>query len=251
MNINSIYCLKFCCFVFFRNLFLIFMAVLVSLKSICKSIPTYNGNLTILNNINLEILSGTFTYIIGQSGSGKTTLLQIIGLLDTQTSGQLIWKGEELKYNDYNLTEIRKNDIGFVYQFHHLLPEFTLLENLLIPQFINGISKKDSIKNAEELLKKVNLFQKKDNFSNTLSGGEKQRGAIIRALINNPKIIIADEPTGNLDQENGYIIMDLLKEYIESRNIAVLMATHNTELISSYNNVYQLSDKILKKLPPK
>ena len=189
----------------------------------------------VLRDINLEINEGEMTAIIGASGSGKTTLLQILGTLDTPDSGDLFFEGEPLyKKNGEGLAAFRNKSIGFIFQFHHLLPDFTALENVMMPARIAGVAgeKKGYRQKAEELLEKVELGKRMDHKVAELSGGEQQRTALARALIMSPSIILADEPTGNLDQRAGNIVFSLLKDLCREQGLATVMVTHNNELAS-------------------
>lgn len=202
------------------------------------------NDVCILKGINFDIKRKESVAIVGKSGSGKSTLLQICGLLEDPTSGTVVIDGEE-GISDDQKTLIRRNKIGFVYQFHHLLSEFTVLENLLIPQMIAQLNKTDATKKALSYLERFNLFHKKDSFIQKLSGGEKQRIAIIRSIINNPKLIIADEPTGNLDNINSTVAFNLLQNVLNETNAGMVIATHSLELASMCSKVGYLKEGIL------
>ena len=180
--------------------------IVLELKNICKNYSTKTETLEIIKNLNLQIEEGDFISILGQSGSGKTTLLNLIGLLDSPTSGNIYIDNENISVNSSNIDLVRNKKIGFVFQFHYLLPEFTALENVMIPALTQDYSKKKEIeRRALELLKEVGVDHRANHKPTELSGGEKQRVAIARALINNPKILLLDEPTGNLDNETSEI----------------------------------------------
>ena len=202
------------------------------------------GDIAVLNDLNLEVKSGETIAIVGKSGSGKSTFLQICGLLDVPSSGSIIIDGQECSnMSDLNLTIIRRNKIGFIYQFHHLLSEFTVIENLVIPQLICRVDEKLAEKKAMVYLEKFGLIDKKDSLIQYLSGGQKQRIAIIRAVINNPKLIIADEPTGNLDNDNAIIAFKILQEVVSTSGAGMIIATHSLELANLCSRVISLENR--------
>ena len=199
------------------------------------------GDINVLNNLNLELKSGEIVAIVGKSGSGKSTFLQICGLLDQPDCGKIVIGGDDCTTaSDHARTIIRRHKVGFVYQFHHLLSEFNVIENLVIPQMICGINKKTAVKNSEMYLEKFDLLDKKNSPIQTLSGGQKQRIAIIRAVINNPKLIIADEPTGNLDNDNATLAFKILQQVVSSSGAAMIVATHSLELANTCSRVILL-----------
>lgn len=200
-----------------------------------------------VKDANLEIKKSELVALIGPSGSGKTTLLQIAGLLDTPTSGQvLINEIDASKANDKTRTEIRKNHLGFVYQFHHLLPEFSALENVALPLLIQGKSKKESFAEAEKILKEVGLQDRISHNPAELSGGQQQRVAIARAVVTKPSMILADEPTGNLDSELSEKIFTLLQSLVKNYEIGCLVVTHNLELTKKADRVISIRDGVLR-----
>lgn len=185
----------------------------------------------VLKNVNFSINAGESVALLGQSGSGKSTLLQIAALLEKPISGNIVLNGVNTQHiSEEQRTKLRRDSLGFVYQFHNLLPEFSVLENVVIPQLIRGIEKNEAENKAKNLLEQVELGHRISQFPKKLSGGEQQRVAIARALANSPSIIIADEPTGNLDPQNAETIFNLFLNIVEHSKAAVLMATHNTEL---------------------
>ncbi len=195
----------------------------------------------VIKGVNLEIEKGEFVALIGPSGSGKTTLLQIAGLLDVASSGTvMINKIDASNANDEARTEIRKNNIGFVYQFHHLLPEFSALENVMLPLLIKGCDRFKAKEQALEILKEVGLEDRINHKPSELSGGQQQRVAIARAVVSKPSLILADEPTGNLDSEMAGKIFELLRNLVKNHNIACLMVTHNQELSKKTDRVIEL-----------
>lgn len=203
----------------------------------------YSGSveeLHIINNLSFSVEEGEFMSILGRSGSGKSTLLNIMGLLDRVDGGKIFIGGQEVdKLSEEERDKIKNQMIGFVFQFHYLLPEFTALENVMLPALLNNFDKKLEIeKRAKELLEKVGLGERENHKPSQLSGGEKQRVAIARALINSPKILLADEPTGNLDEETSEMIFKILKDINKNEKQAIIVVTHSKDLA-------EISDKQL------
>lgn len=203
----------------------------------------YSGSveeLHIINNLSFSVEEGEFISILGRSGSGKSTLLNIMGLLDRVDGGKIFIGGQEVdKLSEEERDKIKNQMIGFVFQFHYLLPEFTALENVMLPALLNNFDKKLEIeKRAKELLEKVGLGERKNHKPSQLSGGEKQRVAIARALINSPKILLADEPTGNLDEETSEMIFKILKDINKNEKQTIIVVTHSKDLA-------EISDKQL------
>jgi lipoprotein-releasing system ATP-binding protein len=197
----------------------------------------------VLKNINLEIRTSDINLIIGASGVGKSTLLHILSGLDTPTSGSVYYKGKNIfNMNEEQLAAFRNREVGFVFQFHHLLHEFTALENVCLPGFINKSNKKEIVGKAEHLLESVGLSERMEHKPNELSGGEQQRVAIARALINSPKIIFADEPTGNLDSENSQALHNLIIKLNKELNQTFVIVTHNQDLASQATNIFKIVD---------
>jgi len=204
------------------------------------------GSLEVLKGINLTIEQGKIISIIGASGAGKTTLLQILGTLSKFDSGEVIIDNTNIsQLNDNQLSRFRNQHIGFVFQFHHLLPEFTALENVCIPAYIAKKSKKEAEKKALELIEYLGMSERKDHKPHELSGGEKQRIAIARALMNSPKVVFADEPTGNLDSANTKEINELFANLRENFNQTFVIVTHNHELATSANYSYTIKDGLI------
>lgn len=194
----------------------------------------------------LELLQGEFVSLIGPSGSGKTTLIQIAGLLDSPTSGKVLINDiDASKADDKKRTELRKNHIGFIFQFHHLLPEFSALENVAMPLLIKGVAKNEALKQAKEILQQVDLENRLEHRPAELSGGQQQRVAIARAIISKPSLILADEPTGNLDSAMSLVIFNLLKDLTKSHQIACLIVTHNIELAKKTDRIISIKDGII------
>ncbi len=206
------------------------MSVL-QLTKICKEYKSGNETINVLDNINLELYSGESIALVAPSGTGKSTLLQICATLDVPTSGTVYINDKNTnELSDNEKSHIRSNYIGFVYQFHNLLPDFTSLENVMIPLLIQGIEIKEATMRAQYMLNKVKLNNKMNSMPKYLSGGEQQRVAIARALVSNPKLILADEPTGNLDPYTAFQIFDLFMSLVCELNTSLIIATHNLEL---------------------
>ena len=200
-----------------------------------------------LKKVNLDIFSDEITAIIGKSGSGKSTLLHILGTLDTQTSGSIFFKDKDLSSYTANQKAVFRNEnLGFVYQFHHLLGDFSAAENVMMPLLIKGTNISDAQKTAEEYLTKVGLSHRVNYRPSELSGGERQRVAIARALANKPDLILADEPTGNLDAQNAQDIFDLFTHLVKNEHIAVVMVTHDNTLAAKCDRVYQMKDGVIE-----
>lgn len=201
------------------------------------------GNLHVLKDINLTVTPCEIVTLVGASGAGKTTLLQIIGTLDSPDSGQ-VWINDKLttEMNDKALCEFRNKEIGFVYQFHHLFSEFTALENVMIPALIGGQSRKDAEEKAKELLDVMHLYERADHKPNQLSGGEQQRVAIARALVNSPSVILADEPSGNLDSKNAMELHEYFFKLRETYKQTFLIVTHNEELARMSDRKIEMQD---------
>ena len=220
--------------------------IVLELKNICKNYSTKTETLEIIKNLNLKIEEGEFISILGQSGSGKTTLLNLIGLLDSPTSGEIYIDNEIISVNSSNIDSVRNKKIGFVFQFHYLLPEFTALENVMIPALTQDYSQKKEIeKRAFELLREVGVDHRAHHKPTELSGGEKQRVAIARALINNPKILLLDEPTGNLDNETSEKIFNIFKQINNKKRQTIITVTHSRELAEISNKKLFLKKGIL------
>ena len=217
---------------------------ILELKNVNKIYKTKAEEIHVLKNINLTFNSGDFVSIQGKSGSGKTSLLNILGLLDVPTSGDVFIDEKKVNMKDEKLKNILRNrKIGFVFQFHYLLNEFTALENVMMPALVNKSMTKDKAKKrAKELLKMVDLGHRINHKPNELSGGEKQRVAIARAMINNPEMILADEPTGNLDTETSNVINELFKKISKEENQAIIIVTHSLELANMATYKYKIEN---------
>ncbi|WP_333023345.1 ABC transporter ATP-binding protein [Wolbachia endosymbiont of Pentidionis agamae] len=213
------------------------------------SVTKRYDNRVIIQDINLHVRKGEFVALIGVSGSGKTTLLQIAGLLSTPTSGE-IWvnKMNCTRASDKERTYIRRNSLSFIYQFHHLLQELSVLENVMLPQIISGSSKTEAKRNAYNILQDIGLHSKAHYMISEISGGERQRIAIARSLAKSPSILLADEPTGNLDPTNASCIFSLLHLYSKKHEIAMVVVTHNHLLAQKADSIFELKNKKLSLL---
>jgi len=208
-----------------------------------KGIHKYYGDLTILKGVDLMVDKGEIVTIVGASGAGKSTLLHIIGTLDKSDAGE-VWI-DNVKVSDLNekkLSTFRNQHIGFVFQFHHLLPEFTALENICIPAFINGVSKKEAEQRAMELMNLLGVSHRAGHKPSAMSGGEQQRVSVARALINNPSIVLADEPSGNLDSENAAALHQLFFDLRDQMNQTFIIVTHNDELANISDRTVHMRD---------
>ena len=203
----------------------------LNIENIYRRYQQGNEVLDILNGVNLKITPGEMVGLVGQSGSGKSTLLHLAGLLEQPSAGAIFVGGVNCgTLSESERTALRTTDIGFIYQFHHLLPEFTALENVMVPQLIAGLNKSEAINRSKSLLDMVGLSERLNHRPSRLSGGEQQRVAIVRSIANVPRVVLADEPTGNLDPKTSFSVFEQLHEIIRMSNIAMLVATHNIEL---------------------
>ena len=205
--------------------------MILKAENICKSYPTNAGPLEVLKDVSLSLKEGEMISVAGPSGCGKSTLLNILGTLDHPDKGTLEITGINVALlDDESVSRLRSESIGFVFQFHHLLPEFTIAENLMIPQRLLGRSEKAATDRVTELLSKVNLLPRSNHRPNAISGGERQRVAVLRALVNEPGIVLADEPTGNLDVETAQQLMEMIQNFAKDFNQAFLIVTHNPDV---------------------
>lgn len=225
------------------------MSNIIEIKNLEKTYETDSEKLTILKNADLTVKEGTKIVITGESGSGKSTLLNIIGGIDTITSGSVMagkWKLEEL--NENQMSEYRSKFLGLIFQFHYLLKDFTALENVYLPAYMAGMPKKTAMEKAAQLLQDVGVYERKEHLPSQLSGGERQRVAVARSLINDPQLILADEPTGNLDRTNASLIGDILFSMVEKYNKTLLLVTHDLSLASLGDIRYTIADCKIKEL---
>lgn len=219
---------------------------IIELKAVSKSFVQASCVYKVFEGVDFVVNPGEIISIVGHSGSGKSTLLHILGLLDLSTSGKVIVNGiDTSSLGDDKLTELRGKYLGFIYQYHHLLPEFSAIENLKITKMI-GSDDKPSYNELMELLSRFDLTKKAQNYPSQLSGGERQRVAIARAMVNKPRVILADEPTGNLDQENANIVLDFFLENVKRENIAAIIVTHNMELVKKTDKIFILANGELR-----
>ncbi len=213
---------------------------------LAKNIHKKYGNLEVLKGVDLHIKPSEVVSIVGSSGAGKTTLLTILGTLDRATSGEILFNNENItSLNEKKLAAFRNQHIGFVFQFHHLLPEFTAIENVCIPAFINKTSKKEAELKALELLDLLGLKERAHHKPSELSGGEQQRVAVARALINNPKVIFADEPSGNLDSENAQNLHHLFFKLRDELKQTIVVVTHNETLANMADRKLVMKDGVI------
>ncbi|MFZ1378251.1 MAG: ABC transporter ATP-binding protein [Saprospiraceae bacterium] len=212
----------------------------------CKNITKSYQNVSVLGGVSLDVKEGSLSSIVGSSGAGKSTLLHILGTLDQPDSGSIILNGIEItKLNSRDLAKLRNQQIGFIFQFHHLLPEFTAIENVTIPGFIAKRPDKEVVDKATELLQFLGMGHRMDHKPSQLSGGEQQRVAIARALINSPKILLADEPTGNLDQKNANEVFELLLKLRQEFNLTMILVTHDLLLSEKTDFRYVMKDGLI------
>lgn len=215
----------------------------LSLRDVRRTFQQGDRRLDVLRGITLDLRAGEIVALVGQSGSGKSTLLHIAGLLERPDGGDVLVDGRAAAgQSDRERTTLRRRFLGFVYQYHHLLPEFSALENVMLPQMLNGLSRAEAKLRAAELLAMVHLKDRGDHRPGRLSGGEQQRVAIARAVANAPRVLLADEPTGNLDSETADIVFRQLLALVRETGMAALIATHNHELAARMDRTVHLRD---------
>ncbi len=221
--------------------------IVLSCRNLSKSYPQADAPaLEIFNNVSFELGNSETISIVGSSGSGKTSLLQILAGLDTATSGRVIVCDEDISMMNQNeLCKVRNQHLGFIYQFHHLLPEFTALENTLMPLIIAGKQANEDYQYAEYILGRLGLGQRLKHFPSQLSGGERQRVAIARAVVNKPQIVFADEPTGNLDNTTAHQVLDIFFELQQELKTSLIIVTHDSAIANKTQKIYQLKNGIL------
>jgi lipoprotein-releasing system ATP-binding protein len=223
---------------------------LIMVRRLCKSFTNGGASIDVLKNVDFDLAAGETLAIVGASGIGKSTLLHILGTLDRPDSGTLLFRGEDVfSYDDPKLAQFRNKSVGFVFQFHHLLPEFSAVENAMMPALIKGTSRPKAIQAAEDILVRVGLKDRLHYRVGKLSGGEQQRVALARALLLKPAILLADEPTGNLDKSNSEDIHSLLMELNREFSMTLVVVTHNAELASFMSRRVTIAEGKLMGMP--
>ncbi|MEW6068293.1 MAG: ABC transporter ATP-binding protein [Nitrospirota bacterium] len=216
---------------------------MIEVQNLRKSFTTEAGEIQVLKGINLSVEEGEMVGIVGASGVGKSTLLHILGALDSPTHGKVLYEATDIFSFDKNtLASFRNKTVGFVFQFHHLLPEFTAIENVMMPGLINRSQYKDIYEKAEKLFDDMGLSERKKHRPGELSGGEQQRVAVARALILNPNVVLADEPTGNLDTKTGEDIFNIFIDLNKEKKITFVIVTHNETLSNRCHRVFKMAD---------
>jgi lipoprotein-releasing system ATP-binding protein len=218
---------------------------LLTVNDLSKSYRESTGNLEVLKGVNLQVEAGEMIAITGESGSGKSTLLHLLGMLDKADDGEILYFDKLKKATDKDINEFRNKNIGFVFQFHYLLEDFTAEENIAMPMFLASRNFGKSIKEARILLKSFDLFDRREHYPNQLSGGEQQRVAVARALINKPQIVFADEPTGNLDARHSDELVELLVGLNKANEQTFVLVTHNKEIAAKMQRRYHLQDGVI------
>ena len=218
-------------------------AALLQVEHLGKTYRQGGDGLTVLHDVSMAVEQGEMVALVGQSGAGKSTLLHMVGLLDSATAGRITIAGRDAsRLSEAERTNMRRDLIGFVYQFHYLQPEFSALENVAMPQIIAGKSKRDAHARAAELLIQLGLGERFTHRPARLSGGEQQRVAIARALANRPQLLLADEPTGNLDEQTSSAVFDMLIDLVRQAGIGALIATHNMDLADKMDRIFELKN---------
>jgi lipoprotein-releasing system ATP-binding protein len=222
------------------------MSSLLSVQDLHKSFIEGGDEIHILKGVNLELAEGERLAVVGESGVGKSTLLHLLGTLDRPTTGRILYRGSEMPMDDQEaLAQFRNREIGFVFQFHYLLPDFTALENVMLPALIQGMSRAKAKDAAERLLDLVGLKDRKSHRPGKLSGGEQQRVAVARSVMLQPKLLLADEPTGSLDHRIGEEVQELLFQLNQENGVALVVATHNREFAQKIGRRVELRDGLL------
>ena len=225
--------------------------VVLSAENLGKAYPLPKGELRVFQGIDFELQRGDLAAIMGMSGVGKTTLLNLLGTLDRPSEGTIRLDGEDLAVrSDLEISGLRNSKIGFVFQFYHLLPEFTALENISIPLLIRGTARKEALPRARKLLDEVGLGDKANFRPGQMSGGEQQRVAVARALVNEPKVLLADEPTGNLDWKTGEMVLRLILDLHQKKGLSSVIVTHNEKIAAYCHKLYVMEAGELKLSPP-
>ena len=223
------------------------MSEVLGVRGLRRSFRQVNVTIDVLRGVDLAIRAGEIVALLGPSGSGKSTLLQAVGLLEGGFEGSIMIQGREAAaFNDAERTAMRRDTLGFVYQFHHLLPDFTALENVVIPQLVKGASRAEANARAQSLLTGLGLAERLTHRPSKLSGGEQQRVAVARALANRPALVLADEPTGNLDEATADIVFDEFLRLVREEGSAALVATHNERIAARMDRVLRLHEGVLE-----
>lgn len=216
--------------------------ILLSAKNIAKRFRSGDGYLDVLTGADIELKRGELSSLTGPSGSGKSTLLYILGGLERPDSGEVLFNNESVwNLEDHRLELFRNQKIGFVFQMHYLMPDFTAVENTIIPSLIAGMGRREALEKAELLFSTLSIYDRKDHYPNQLSGGEQQRTAVCRALINSPELLLADEPTGNLDKENADSLLKLIAKLVETTGVSVLIASHDPRVAEMGSRMFRLT----------
>ena len=216
---------------------------LYRIRGLRKVFDKVGSSVCALGGVNMDISSGETLGVVGVSGSGKSTLLHILGTLESPTEGSVLYRGKDIfKQDEKKLSVFRNSEIGFIFQFHYLLMEFTALENVMMPCLIDRQSFAEAKQKACEVLERVGLSERLDHLPGELSGGEQQRVAIARSMVREPKVILADEPTGNLDKKTGFSVLDLFRGLNEDYGVTVVMVTHNSEFAKRMKKIVRISD---------
>jgi lipoprotein-releasing system ATP-binding protein len=219
-----------------------FRPALLTAKNISKRFPWGEEYLDVLTGAGLELRSGELATLSGPSGSGKSTLLYILGGLERPDDGEVIFQNESVwRLEQSRLERFRNKKIGFVFQMHYLMPDFTAIENAIIPALIAGVPRGEAIQKAEALFSELAIYNRRDHYPNQLSGGEQQRTAISRALINSPELVLADEPTGNLDKENANSLLKLVNKLVETTGVSFLIASHDSKVAELGSRAFRLA----------
>lgn len=222
---------------------------IINIKNICHSYRTGDTIVKILNNAELSLKPGTSNCLIGNSGCGKTTLMQIMGLILKPNKGEVFVEGDKVNFdNSEQINQILKNSISTIHQFHYLINDFTVIENVMMPMKIQGIPKEEAKKRAMNSLEKVGMSKRANDHVNDLSGGEQQRVSVARAIAKNPKLILADEPTGNLDPTNAKQVFKLMLQCAKDYKAGIFCITHNQELAQNFDNIFTIKDNAIVKL---
>lgn len=224
-------------------------SLILQVEGLCKAYRTGNEELSILQDVNFKLSAGKICAIYGSSGSGKSTFLHLLGGLDQPDQGKICLNGSEINHlTDENLSALRRTQISYIFQFHHLLTDFTALENVQIPLLIRGESMSQSVKKSEQIMQIVGIMERKDHKPSELSGGERQRVAIARALVTQPSLVLADEPTGNLDLENAGKFLTLIQDLNSRLNQTFLIATHDPEVSLIAHEKFHIKNKAIVRM---